>query len=280
MNKQNFTNQEHGQFPLSVESLDFMQQMIYATADLALIGGNNYILSGCGESGGVVADGLIVVNGEIIPLRRGAKGKTITIIEEKTPVTAKDMTFRDARVTRYAKFATGNTPNYYNWDTFKRLSTNLQLQQSIDTLAQSLTDLSGRGIPAGIICMWSGQATKIPAGWALCNGQNGTPDLQKKFVVGYSAAAAGYNLVGLTGGAESFTLEEKHIPSHSHYVNSAERGGCKSGSSFDSGVRSWNDNSGFKDTAYTNPWGGDKSGKAQPIDNRPPFYVIAFIMKL
>ena len=30
-------------------------------------------------------------------------------------------------------------------------------------------------IPTGLICLWSGAADALPAGWALCNGSNGTP---------------------------------------------------------------------------------------------------------
>jgi len=51
-------------------------------------------------------------------------------------------------------------------------------------------------IPPGGIIMWSGGIASIPAGWALCNGQNGTPDLRDRFVVG----AGGSYGVGERGG--------------------------------------------------------------------------------
>ncbi len=38
----------------------------------------------------------------------------------------------------------------------------------------------------GMITMWSGDITKIPPGWALCDGTNGTPDLRGRFVLGYN----------------------------------------------------------------------------------------------
>lgn len=41
-----------------------------------------------------------------------------------------------------------------------------------------------------IICLWSGAVVDIPAGWALCNGSNGTPDLRDRFVIG---AGSTYN---------------------------------------------------------------------------------------
>lgn len=46
-------------------------------------------------------------------------------------------------------------------------------------------EISGVGAAVrGMIVMWSGQANNIPAGWVLCNGQNGTPDLRSRFIVG------------------------------------------------------------------------------------------------
>jgi hypothetical protein len=51
-------------------------------------------------------------------------------------------------------------------------------------------------IPSGVIVMWSGATTSIPAGWALCNGTSGTPDLRDRFVIGAGSTYA----VGATGG--------------------------------------------------------------------------------
>jgi len=36
----------------------------------------------------------------------------------------------------------------------------------------------------GIICLWSGSVATIPNGWHLCDGTEGTPDLQDKFIIG------------------------------------------------------------------------------------------------
>lgn len=35
-----------------------------------------------------------------------------------------------------------------------------------------------------MIVIWSGAIVDIPAGWALCDGNNGTPDLRNKFIIG------------------------------------------------------------------------------------------------
>lgn len=43
------------------------------------------------------------------------------------------------------------------------------------------------GIPQGGIIMWSGLIAAIPAGYKLCDGTAGTPDLREKFVRGAAA---------------------------------------------------------------------------------------------
>lgn len=39
-------------------------------------------------------------------------------------------------------------------------------------------------ISTGMIVSWSGSIVSIPSGWALCDGNNGTPNLTDKFIVG------------------------------------------------------------------------------------------------
>lgn len=67
-------------------------------------------------------------------------------------------------------------------------------------------------LPTGVICMWSGSIATIPGGWALCNGSNGTPNLQDKFIVGAGNTYA----PGATGGSLTAALVLANIPSHSH----------------------------------------------------------------
>ena len=67
-------------------------------------------------------------------------------------------------------------------------------------------------LPAGAIVLWSGAAAAVPAGWALCNGQNGTPNLLNRFVV----AAGGSYAVGATGGSADAALV-----AHSHTVSAS-----------------------------------------------------------
>jgi hypothetical protein len=62
----------------------------------------------------------------------------------------------------------------------------------------------------------SGKGTQIYAGWYLCNGENDTPDLKGKFLVGLDASHSDYSSPGRTGGMDKVTLSISQMPSHTH----------------------------------------------------------------
>ena len=64
---------------------------------------------------------------------------------------------------------------------------------SVDGIATlTATTFVGNGtIPVNGIIMWSGTISAIPSGWALCDGNNGTPDLRNRFVIGANADDSG-----------------------------------------------------------------------------------------
>lgn len=120
-------------------------------------------------------------------------------------------------------------------------------------------------IPAGVIVMWSGSTASIPSGWVICDGNNSTPDLRNRFIVG---AGSGYS-VGDTGGADTVTLTTDQIPSHTHvYSRAASPGGGQdqAGSGSGDAVNHSNQNT-------------SSTGGGQAHENRPPYYALAYIMK-
>ena len=125
--------------------------------------------------------------------------------------------------------------------------------------------VSGAGIPAGVIVMWSGTAIAIPSGWALCNGQNGTPDLRDRFVVGAGSSYA----VGAKGGEASHTLTVEEMPRHSHSVSSLSSTSSGSLPVGSGGSRLENSS---KTTVAT--------GGGAAHNNMPPYYALCYIMKL
>ena len=76
-----------------------------------------------------------------------------------------------------------------------------QLLRMVQELKGTLVTVMGKLVPSGVILMWSGSTDTIPAGWALCNGQDGTPDLTDRFILG---AGKTYQ-PGATGGAATAT---------------------------------------------------------------------------
>jgi microcystin-dependent protein len=146
-------------------------------------------------------------------------------------------------------------------------------------------------MPSGLICMWSG--TQIPKGWYLCDGTNGTPDLRNRFIVG----AGNSYIVGNTGGIDRVTLDASQLPSHIHSVkihgdvsefntnrNDADKTGdthgnvlgthggssklCIPGKDYDT-----------QDTSYDFTIETTANSGGSSIENRPPYYALAYIMK-
>ena len=71
-------------------------------------------------------------------------------------------------------------------------------------------------VPTGVIFLWSGAVNAIPSGYVLCDGNNGTPDLRDRFIVG-----AGNNYaVGASGGSA-----DSVIISHSHNITGTAQSG-------------------------------------------------------
>ncbi len=176
-----------------------------------------------------------------------------------------------------------------------------------------------RGIPYGGIIMWAGAVADIPDSWALCNGENGTPNLLERFILGAggvtppgtlggSASSSGTGTMEPSGahthtitvGDHALTLEE--TPQHKH-----GSGVCDAGSNcFNHGSlaavptspKQFDTNSGTGTTeGYTTTVGGnaththlnsaaDEGGEhtheitLDSLDLKPPYYALCFIMKI
>jgi microcystin-dependent protein len=164
-------------------------------------------------------------------------------------------------------------------------------------------------LPRGVIVMWSGSIASIPSGWALCDGSNGTPDLRDRFIVG---AGGSYN-VGNTGGEMTVTLTTAHMPSHNHGATTNSAGGHQHNITIHGTTASANRlifgySSGTLNTtdqrsgellalegggnyaiptvncdsagAHSHTVTVNNAGSGIPHENRPPYYALAYIMKL
>ncbi|MFA4855216.1 MAG: hypothetical protein WC634_01340 [archaeon] len=160
----------------------------------------------------------------------------------------------------------------------------------------------GGGVPSGVIVMWSGTLASVPAGWHLCDGTAGTPDLRDKFIYGWTA---GVNPGG-TGGTASHThapgTYSVTVPAHTHGVGTYGEAatGHRHGISFDWAVIqipegenydsiSYDIVPNFTDTTAVSISGSSASGGGASVavsgtsastTTLPPYYKLAFIMKI
>ena len=146
--------------------------------------------------------------------------------------------------------------------------------------------------------MWSGSwdSESIPKGFVLCNGNNGQPvngvtipDLRGKFIVGGNGSDSDFNTPGSVDsqgnprGSKTHTLTVNEMPSHSHAISDdseyfaiADNHGTEGVGEGGSGARAWNtENSTQKHIYNTQPKGG-----GQPFKHLPPYYVLAFLIKV
>ena len=166
---------------------------------------------------------------------------------------------------------------------------------SITVNAQGRITAASTGQPftTGMIMMFQGAAA--PSGWAFCDGQNGTPDLRDRFIVGSGST---YSL-NATGGSADATLV-----SHSHTTNSTieesstntklltgtfkndpHNGNTASGIFSESNAghnedSSQGNNGKVISIDATHRHTTDSQGSSATNANLPPYYALAFIIKL
>lgn len=110
-------------------------------------------------------------------------------------------------------------------------------------------------LSTGIILLWSGAIGNIPAGWVLCDGNNGTPDLRNRFIVGAGDTYA----VDANGGNVNHNHDFSADP-HNHTLP------------FGFDIATGSDFNDTLDNAVA-------TGTTDNANGLPPYYALAFIMK-
>ena len=168
----------------------------------------------------------------------------------------------------FVETSSGNNPIRVDAGIKYNPSTNRLTAGSFAGDGSALTNLTVDGFVSGMIILWSGAADAIPTGFVLCDGNNSTPNLSGRFVVGYDASNSDYDVED-TGGSESVTLTVNQIPAHTHNINLAVRAFYQEPRNFGVGTDGSANNS--EDTGST--------GGGQSHENRPPYYALCYIMK-
>lgn len=164
--------------------------------------------------------------------------------------------------------SSGNNPIRVDTDLKYNPSTNRLTAGSFAGDGSALTGVDS--FISGMIIMWNSSVASIPTGFVLCDGNNNTPDLRGRFVVGHHPSNGDYD-VNDTGGAESVTLNLNQIPSHTHsYV----------GHTYPGSGPEQNQSGGPEDrTSFNVNKTTGSAGSGQSHENRPPYYALCYIMK-
>lgn len=159
-----------------------------------------------------------------------------------------------------------------------------------ETIMPTLLQIKQDAFIAGGIVAFSGKfvgnnpvpkgGTEADTNWHICNGENGTPDLRNRFIMGCGAVSnigqiGGSNTMsGTTGPA---TLSIAQLPAHKHNYTWEW-----TGTGWQTAAEPW-------DGHKTNDkWKTSSVGNNEPhyhplnmsVDNRPAYYTLAYIMKI
>lgn len=268
MNHINFD--QTGGYRLETESLSKLQTNLKIFEALGEIVGEKSIIKGCNVVGNTTTDGYIYYNGELLEFVGGQTQTNIIIKEEVTDLLFEDGQQKPTFYRRYATFGTGAAQ--VPWSEFVRAYP-LRSALYIDK-----------------IDMYAGDPTELPAGWYLCDGQNGTVDLRKRFIVGYDPTDPDYDAVGNAGGLKEVTPSgglnnvsvEVIIPRDGYGTTGGALGTANSGRLIVGSGQSENSEAleSIRSAAVDQTVNSELHSHTflgQSHENRPPFYTLAFI---
>ena len=281
MNRINFENT--GGFPLGTYTLDFMQQSYQLLNALGNIAGNLSILSGCEQAGRSITDGVVYINGEVLPFKGAPISEKVIIVESSQKRIFKDGVEKAVEYTRYATF--GNSINGHLWADFKRPLNNQQIEaQSFteeNSLLKRLEKLEERvrkTVPIGLVAIWDKPASEIPEGWEEHT------EMQGVVPVGYKSDDSDFGAIGTKVGSKTVRIEKNNLPDIEIDLKN------KNGSGFEVIGFNLENYSGQNEGGWSNsgslPYWGKESGnnikahlngKEQPINNIQPSRIVKFI---
>lgn len=292
--------QPNKDFPLDCETLSDIQNNISMVAVLGNIAGDKTILQGCAlehnntrrQAGYVFLRTQDFPDGEVLYWEGGTISGGIYIKQEVVSISVQGYEYPQAYFVR--SLAAGIGIENYSWSDFKALHTNQDLSQELNNQNKEIAKLAPP--PLGLVYPWAGNITgnAVPHDYMICDGARLVtadypelfavisrlhtptsvpggyfclPDLRSRFVVGFNSEDEDYNAIAKSGGEKKHTLTTSEMPAHSHSLFLQNSGTRFTGSGRANELNSGNGNTG-------------STGENAAHENRPPYYTLAYIMRV
>ena len=169
------------------------------------------------------------------------------------------------------------------------LTTGNIVAETVTTTVLTMAGGDNPFVPSGVIVMWSGTIATVPSGWYLCDGQNGTPNLLDRFIVG---AGNVYNMNDTGGSSDAIVVSHTHTGStasggaHSHsWSGSRQQAGTDDNNNqyqFSKGDNGGSDTVTIGTSTHSghvHTMSLDSTGVSGTNANLPPYFALAYIMK-
>ena len=157
---------------------------------------------------------------------------------------------------------------------------NNQMKEHLEKVQK---EIPSKLLPKGIIVSWYGSIKEIPKWWALCDGNNTTPDLRNRFIIG----GGDKYKIGEKGGNSFIVLNKTNLPKLGKgYFSSPSKFGH-----FHQRTDELIEYLGYYSTGFKGGWLPDEWGASYkidlnegfdstPVDIMNPYYSIFYIMKI
>lgn len=269
-------------FPIELDKfLKFIQEA-YSESISALIAafGNNVIVNGCVETGTGsinVSNGFIICNNQLVQFIGGVKSPTFYLT-----TTDENLIFQGGVSKPVLHNVTGqfgsSSSLQFNWSDLRRIN------KLVDTWVDGdvkMVNCDNAYIAANFDASGLALANSVRAGWAICNGENGTVDMRGRFAIAYDDRSvdpansiwdAVYNNMGAIDGDKEVTLTASEIPSLNVTIPRAGYAGIGGSGNLFVGTAN-SPSAGTQNVAVAGTGG-------LAHNNIPPFRVTLFIEKL
>lgn len=256
--------------------------------------------------------------GEVIHWEGGRISSGMYVKVDSISVQASGFEYGHAYSVR--SLAAGIGMENYSWGDFTSIKTLLQLAEYQATQDAKIAALSPPPVGIVQMWAGATTPSALPENYAVCDGTalsitaypelykaigklhtpTGTasdkfclPDLRSRFVVGYNGNDTDYNTIAKTGGAKTVTLAASEMPPHVHsfkdyyFAESYNNGRMLSGVDYISATGFSGSGKSDTDNKYlyyynhnTNYTGGLTNYSTKAHENRPPYYTLAYIMRI